>query len=274
MLKVIIFVIFAITILIKSIDGYDFNRKNRPLIKIKKKTRIIDGTPAINGQWPFVVSIQNEEQHVCGGAIINQRYVLTACHCFVEGDDVLKEEDVMITVGNVIWREGERHTVEKIITHENYDSDAVINDIALARVKKPFIFNSNVQPIKPSPTNIDDDRLPVSATVVGWGFTNSGKKLVNVASEILNYVQLKTIPWYTCREYYSDIYPTNLCMTSGSMKGSCNGDSGGPLVTYTDKGLVQIGLVSYGDDCNNTKPEVYTRVPLYLDWIEDNMIMD
>lgn len=44
------------------------------------------------------------------------------------------------------------------------------------------------------------------------------------------------------------------------------GDSGGPLVLADD---TQIGLVSFGSDCNDPdgKPGVYTRVADNLDWI-------
>uniref|UniRef100_V5HAS8 Putative trypsin-like serine protease n=1 Tax=Ixodes ricinus TaxID=34613 RepID=V5HAS8_IXORI len=45
--------------------------------------RIINGTEASLKQWPWMVAIYNSsDMMVCGGALINHQYVLTAAHCF------------------------------------------------------------------------------------------------------------------------------------------------------------------------------------------------
>ena len=55
-----------------------------------------------------------------------------------------------------------------------------------------------------------------------------------------------------------------MCFTSSDMRG--RGDSGGPLVSKYKREFVQIGIVSYGGDCNNTLPEVYSRISAYYKW--------
>lgn len=54
---------------------------------------------------------------------------------------------------------------------------------------------------------------------------------------------------------------------------SCNGDSGSPLyVTPFQEGVpYQVALVSYGDECGNGVPAVYTRVEAYITWIRRNL---
>lgn len=46
------------------------------------------------------------------------------------------------------------------------------------------------------------------------------------------------------------------------------GDSGGPLV---EEGAEQVGVVSWGVPCGKGKPDVFTRIYPYLNWIRSNM---
>uniref|UniRef100_A0A8B9K958 Peptidase S1 domain-containing protein n=1 Tax=Astyanax mexicanus TaxID=7994 RepID=A0A8B9K958_ASTMX len=45
------------------------------------KVGIINGTEAEPHSRPYMVSIQLQEQHVCGGFLITDSFVMTAAHC-------------------------------------------------------------------------------------------------------------------------------------------------------------------------------------------------
>lgn len=43
--------------------------------------RIAGGHPANPHGWPWMVSLQTENGHICGGSLINDRWILSAAHC-------------------------------------------------------------------------------------------------------------------------------------------------------------------------------------------------
>ena len=45
-------------------------------------SRITGGIEAGVGEFPWQVSVQARNEHVCGGAILNEWWIITAAHCF------------------------------------------------------------------------------------------------------------------------------------------------------------------------------------------------
>lgn len=48
--------------------------------------RVVGGEESVPGSWPWQISIQKKDiqpsGHVCGGALINNFWIVTAGHCF------------------------------------------------------------------------------------------------------------------------------------------------------------------------------------------------
>ncbi|RWS00682.1 trypsin-1-like protein, partial [Leptotrombidium deliense] len=109
------------------------------------RKRIIGGTEVSRGKYPWVVYLhQTKPDHdsFCGGAIINDRYILTAAHC------TNTATSVRFSYGSI--EKGSfytMHEVEKIIQHEAFHYSSLHNDISLLKLKKPLKFSANVQPI-------------------------------------------------------------------------------------------------------------------------------
>ena len=79
----------------------------------------------------------------------------------------------------------------------------------------------------------------------------------------------------TCKTV-DDQEANDIC--AGELNGgldACQGDSGGPLFCHSVMNVKEwylAGVVSHGEGCARAgEPGVYTRVALYLDWIDDVM---
>lgn len=46
--------------------------------------RIVNGAEAARGEFPWLVSISENDRHICGGFIYNDRFIVTAASCVFE----------------------------------------------------------------------------------------------------------------------------------------------------------------------------------------------
>ncbi|XP_063982737.1 serine protease 48-like [Diachasmimorpha longicaudata] len=219
-------------------------------------SRIIGGTDAEDGAYPYQISLLLRGRHNCGGAIIHKRYVITAAHCVHR-----RTADMLaIVVGTNVWQKpGETYEVEKIISHD-FDPQRIVNDIALLRTTEDIVFNERVQPIEIAHENIQNHGYPVVAT--GWGRIYAS----GPSPSRLQAINLRIYDQQRCLHYFH-VTDGQICTLTEIGEGVCNGDSGGPLVADG----VLVGLVSFGIPCGKGRPDVYTRVYHYADWITENM---
>lgn len=55
----------------------------------KKRTKIVGGSDAGAGSWPWQVSLQMDRYgHVCGATLISSRWLISAAHCFQDSDAI------------------------------------------------------------------------------------------------------------------------------------------------------------------------------------------
>ncbi|XP_078594325.1 trypsin-3-like [Branchiostoma floridae x Branchiostoma japonicum] len=224
--------------------------------------RIIGGTEANPGSWPWMVSLQDNGFPFCGGTLINREWVLSAAHCRINARRLI----VIAGDHNLATNEGTEQAIraERVIAHPDYNPHTLDNDIMLIKLSTPATINSRVSPacLPGQGQHVSDG---TRVTITGWGNTlTSGSNYPNE----LYQVTVPTIATSTCNaadSYAGEV--TNNMFCAGFMNGgkdSCQGDSGGPVV---NSGTVY-GVVSWGYGCAlEGYPGVYVKVANYVNWI-------
>ncbi|XP_037385187.1 transmembrane protease serine 11C-like [Talpa occidentalis] len=228
--------------------------------------KIAGGVNAEEGEWPWQVSLQQNNVHRCGATLISNSWLVTAAHCFVNANNTKEwKASFALLLSDPQVQRG----IKDIIVHEDYRYPAHDNDIAVVRLSSPVLYSSKIRRVcLPG----DSHKFPPNsdAVVTGWGTLKNDGKSPNILQKGL----VKIIDNKICngeQAYGGVITPGMLC--AGFLKGgvdACQGDSGGPLVSADHKGIWFLaGIVSWGDECAlPNKPGVYTRVAYYQKWIE------
>ncbi|KAL8176932.1 UNVERIFIED_CONTAM: hypothetical protein K2H54_040499 [Gekko kuhli] len=233
--------------------------------------RIVGGTKAHPGEWPWVVSLQTTTYHFCGGAIIHPWWVLSAAHCF---QDASRSRSIKVAAGsNFLGRNNVTRWVRRIFSHPLYHPKTYNNDLALLLLQEPIPYSPHHSALcLPDSTLVPDDDMWESCFVAGWGITKAG---TNKASYALLKAQVGIVDWLLCKRWLPSLTRNMVCagFESGG-RDACQGDSGGPLMcrppgTGTPPVWYEVGVVSWGRGCGEARsPGVYARVSSFQSWLE------
>ncbi|AAZ27366.1 S1 family peptidase [Colwellia psychrerythraea] len=269
---VIAFVSSAITLYSQTSSGAP-SSDSGDHIKRTATQRIINGVAAKKDDYPFITGLiasstkeGGEISPFCGASFIGGHYILTASHC-VDGSTA-SDIDVVVGEHNLKDRTtGVRYKVAQIYMHEDYDSVATNNDIAILELETAI---TNVTPIKPLTVELESllktgDLL----TVMGWGNLSVDDQSFPT---VLHKVDVALFDRDKCNAAYGGGLTEQMLCAGFELGGkdSCQGDSGGPLVINKNGEWYQAGVVSFGEGCAVAGfPGVYARVSKFLDWIKE-----
>lgn len=174
--------------------------------------QVVDGSAVPPHKYPFMVQYE-----VCGGAIINRLWILTAKHCN-------KNSERTITAGAAdLNRPKGTEQYREMVQFFDHPTQ----DLRLAKLDRPLEFNQYVQPISFGGV----PRLGAHYTVAGWGMMHpSGKEGEKPKPSIPREYTGTMVSPAICG---ADTTKGEFCVKGNSSGGNkpqaCHGDSGSAI---------------------------------------------
>ncbi|CAB3363502.1 Hypothetical predicted protein [Cloeon dipterum] len=234
--------------------------------------------------YPYQVSIHYSFYgHICGGAILSERWVVTAARCVWQKS----VGRFIVMAGSVALDDSTNSTlnlVDRIVIHPEFDGSRLPErDIALIRLANSLIFGSRINAIAIPEQGYTPERV-LGCTMAGWG---AESYLGDIPLD-MRVQKLRTHDFALCNNSYSILrvsLPEETQCAIRPILGTsvpCTGEWGGPLVCTRDaaEGPELLGLAS-GDPipCGFTifnielfsLPYMFTRISSFTDWIYETI---
>ncbi|XP_043279987.1 trypsin-like isoform X2 [Venturia canescens] len=188
------------------------------------RRRIIGGVETKINQYPWMAQLRRDGEAICGGSVINNRYVLTAAHCVLGNVTVrIGEHDKSSAIESIT----QDFEVEKVIRHANYDSFDFDNDIALLKLRGIIRMEGLMRPVCLAEKGLTYSGK--NGIVTGWG-------RIQIHGPMSNKLLENSVPILSNKECrltgHKSKQITDNMMCAGYLTGgpdSCPGDSGGPM---------------------------------------------
>ncbi|XP_018361821.1 PREDICTED: uncharacterized protein LOC108760388 [Trachymyrmex cornetzi] len=240
--------------------------------QVASTARIVGGASSSVGNWPWQVALYKDGNYQCGGALINDRWVISAGHCFYHAQNNYWVARIGATRrGSFRSPHEQLLRVDYISLHPDYVDHVFLNDIAVIRLEQAVNFSDYIRPVCLPKAPVLTGTVCV---VTGWGQLY---EIGRVFPDTLQEVQIPVMSTEDCRRktLFLPLYRiTNGMLCAGLENGgkdACLGDSGGPLVCLSpfENRYVLQGITSNGYGCGRReRPGVYTKIYSYMSYID------
>ncbi|XP_029718226.2 melanization protease 1 [Aedes albopictus] len=242
-----------------------------------------NSTQLFENPWIALLQYAHDDQieHGCSGALINNRYVLTAAHCLVNrtefqllnvrlGEFDKSQYSDCTNVGDDSEKDcaepADDYDIESIALHPDYDGKTSQNDIGLIRLNRDVTMHDNTSPIcLPTESTLRSAAIP-KLIARGWGTCGN-----QTGSSALQASVLTPVDGMECNRAIPGVSVSGDQICATRFTGM---DVGGPVAAVMPHShgapkFVQLGIASGAMElCERADvPGVYTRVASYMEWI-------
>ncbi|XP_064488678.1 coagulation factor IX-like [Ornithodoros turicata] len=241
--------------------------------------KVVGGKDAKRGSHPWLALFKtSSDPGYCGGALLNDHWVLTAAHCVAPDSLLGSNSNTMILFRKHNQFKSEpgqlNARMKRVLIHPDYNIRNKDSDIALVELDSSIAFNELIRPIALPDAEFAEKTFfaphDVSGTVAGWGRTEK-----QPYADTLQEIRVPVKKRIECRAS-TDVEVTKNMFCAGYSSGkahqdSCDGDSGGPFVAESGGKHYVIGIVSFGESSclHKGKYGFYTKVNKFTSWIKE-----
>ncbi|CAG0878697.1 unnamed protein product [Darwinula stevensoni] len=266
------------------------------------------GREAPIGEWPWMVAIYDNHEFVkdiiCGGALIGERWVLTAAHCVVDYNpfQVRDKDDYLVYLGKHYRNDSKDdgfvqiRKVAKIIPNMENKRFKFRSDLALLKLNQSVKLTNGVQVVC-LPTKEYQSRSNLLHGVKGW-LAGWGEDASNFPSEFLREVLLSVHARPSCENQVGKVAGkipelTDKLFCAGHQpypepsrehETVCIGDSGSPMTFQADtkqetspwvvEGILSHTYAKEKQKCSEMvhgQFGIFITVHKFIDWIKETM---
>lgn len=108
--------------------------------------RIFGGWAAYPELIPYQVAVKDSgsRAHLCGGFIINARWIGSSAYCTAERTP---QNTVVVAGSTQLNAGGTTYTLDEVINHEGYIESLKLNEVSALRTSVSIFFTAAVQPV-------------------------------------------------------------------------------------------------------------------------------
>ncbi|MEE6468150.1 hypothetical protein FKM82_008179 [Ascaphus truei] len=257
----------------QSVISIECNRRacGKRVLDNMNRSKIVGGTDAALGAWPWIVSLYYNGRQTCGASLVNNEWLVSAAHC-VYGRNLIPSlwEAVLglHTNLNLTYPQTATRLIDQIVINPHYNKRTKDSDIVMMHLELKVNYTDYIQPVC-LPEYDQEFSSGMNCSIAGWGRTQSQGPVPNVLQE----AEVPLLTNEKCQQQMPEYNITERMVCGGYEQGgidTCQGDSGGPLMCQGNERWFLAGVTSFGYGCAQpNRPGVYVRVTKFVNWIQN-----
>ncbi|CAN2387632.1 Transmembrane protease, partial [Pristimantis euphronides] len=148
-------------------------------------SKIVGGTNAAVGAWPWIVGLYFNGRQLCGASLVSREWLVSAAHC-VYGRNLIpanwKAVLGMHNSANLTSPPTESRLIDQIVINPHYNRRTKDSDIVMMHLESPVEYTDYIQPVC-VPENQELFPAGLDCSIAGWGRLQSQGSVPDILQE-------------------------------------------------------------------------------------------